>query len=79
MPLYTYVTAYKGVIQTAQRRRSNHHGFADWMETLPAALRKQVRNPYVGFEPIPNRERAWCRKQTIDGVELVVIAIQTAD
>ena len=37
-----------------------------------------ISNPYAGFEPIPNRQRAWKKQEMIDGDELVVIAIQTA-
>ena len=29
-------------------------------------------------KPIPNRQRAWKKQETIEGDELVVIAIQTA-
>ena len=78
MPLYTYVTVYKGVSYIAQSRRSNFQGFADWMEALPAALRKEVASSYAGFEPVPNRQRVWRKLVTIDGNELVVVAIQTA-
>jgi hypothetical protein len=79
MPLYTYVIAYRGAVHTAQTRRSNPSGFAVWLETLPPLLRKQVRNPHTGFEPIPNRQRAWKEQDSIDGDELVVIAVRTAD
>jgi len=78
MPLYTYMTAYKGAIHTVQVRRSNPSGFADWLEALPPPLRKQVRSPYTGFEPIADRHGAWKKQEIIDGGELVVIAIQTA-
>jgi hypothetical protein len=49
-----------------------------WVQALPAALKKKAaQNMYAGFEPIPNRKNVWQRTQTIDGSELVVIAIQT--
>ena len=79
MPLYTYVTIYKGASHTVQARRSNPSGFADWLEAMPATLRKQVCSPYAGFEPIPNRRKAWMRREIIEGSELIVIAVQTAD
>ncbi len=78
MPLYTYVTVYKGASYTVQARRSNPWGFADWLEALPGPLRKQVRRPFSGFEPIPNRQKAWKKQETVDGDELIVIAIETA-
>jgi hypothetical protein len=78
MPLYTYVAIYKGTSYIAQQRRSNYQGFGDWIEALPAALKKKAaQNMYAGFEPIPNRKNVWQRTQTIDDSELVVIAIQT--
>ena len=78
MPLYTYLAIYKETSYIAQRRRSNHQGSGDWIEALPAALKKKAaQNMYAGFEPIPNRQNVWRRTQTIDDSELVVIAIQT--
>ena len=78
MPLYTYVAIYKGSSYIAQQRRSNYQGFGDWIQALPAALKKKAaQNMYAGFEPVPNRQNVWRRTQTIDDSELVVIAIQT--
>ena len=77
MPLYTYVTVHKGVSYVAQGRRSNFQGFSDWMEGLPAALQKDIGNPYAGFEPVPNRQHVWRKTLMVDGSELVVIAIKT--
>jgi hypothetical protein len=78
MPLYTYVAIYKGTSYIAQQRRSNYQGFGDWIQALPAALKKKAaQNMYAGFEPVPNRKNVWQRTQTIDDSELVVIAIQT--
>ncbi|WP_063701771.1 hypothetical protein [Bradyrhizobium centrolobii] len=78
MPLYTYVAIYKDISYVTQRRRSNFQGFGDRLETLPPELKKKAaQNMYAGFEPIPNRHNVWRRTQTIDGNELVVIAVQT--
>ena len=78
MPLYTYVAIYKGVSYIAQRRRSNHQGFGDWIEVLPPALKKKAaQNMYAGFEPVPNRQHVWRKTTSIDDSELVVIAVQT--
>lgn len=78
MPLYTYVTIYKGVSYVAQQRRSNYQGFGDWVSSLPPELKTKVaQKMYAGFEPIPNRQNVWRRTLTIDDSELVVIAIQT--
>lgn len=41
------------------------------------SLREKVRSPFHGFEPIPNRQRGWKKQETVDGDELVVIAIET--
>jgi hypothetical protein len=85
MPLYTYVTAYKGATYVSQSRHSNPKGFATWLAEMPenalpgltTALRKQL-NPYHGsFEEVPNRQHMWQKKLTIGESELVVIAIQT--
>jgi len=37
MPLYTYVTTYKGAAYVVQGRRSNFKGFPVWFENLPAS------------------------------------------
>jgi hypothetical protein len=78
MPLYTYVAVYKDSNYIAQQRRSNFQGFGDWIEALPVTLRKKAaQDMYAGFKPVPNRKNVWQRTQTIDGSDLVVIAIQT--
>jgi hypothetical protein len=78
MPLYTYVAIYKGTSYIVQQRRSNYQGFGDWIQALPAGIKKKAaQNMYAGFESIPNRKNVWRRTQTIDDSELVVIAIQT--
>jgi len=85
MPLYTYVTIYKGASYVAQGRRSNFKGFPIWFQDMPVnalpdltpALRKQV-NPYDGtFVPVPNRQHVWRKTLLVGGSELVVIVIQT--
>ena len=77
MPLYTYVLHYKGETYVTQRRRSNFQGFADWLEGLPASVRKGIKHPYAGFEPVPNRQRVWQRSLMVDDRELVVTAVQS--
>jgi hypothetical protein len=68
----------KALVTSTQQRRGNYQGFGDWVQALPAALKKQAAEKmYTGFEPVPNRKNVWQRTQTIDGSELVVIAIQT--
>ena len=77
MPLYTYVSTYKGQSHISQSRRSNPKGFPDWAEVLPQEIRAKL-NPYDGaFESVPNRLNVWRKTLTIDGSELVVFAIQT--
>ncbi len=85
MPLYTYVTTYKGSTHIAQGRHSNFKGFATWIANLPAnalpeltpALRKEI-DPYRGdFEPVPNQEKVWRKSLTIGDGELIVIAVET--
>ena len=87
MPLYTYVTTYKGASYVAQDRRSNFKGFPGWIQEMPAnalpgltpALRKEL-NPYQGdFESVPNRQNVWRKSLIVGGSELVVLAIQTED
>jgi hypothetical protein len=77
MPLYTYVTSYKGAVHVSQGRHSNFKGFPTWLNSLPPStlpaltpdLRKGI-DPHRGdFEPLPNVERAWRRTiQVGDGV-----------
>jgi len=85
MPLYTYVTAYKGSVHVAQGRHGNFKGFPTWFANLPAnalpeltpTLRKNI-NPYRGdFEPIQNQERVWRESLMIGDSELTVVAIET--
>jgi hypothetical protein len=87
VPLYTYLTTYKGASYVAQARRSNFRGFPDWIAEMPAnalpgltlALRKEL-NPYDGtFEEVPNRQHVWQKKLMIGGSELVVVVVQTED
>ena len=60
MPLYTYVAIYEGTSYIAQQRRGNYQGFGDWIQALPAALKKKAaQNMYAGFEPITNRKNVW--------------------
>jgi hypothetical protein len=76
MPLYTYVVTYKEATYVVQRKRSNFQGFGDWAEALPPALRKNV-SLYTGFDPIPNRQSVWRNVQTVDGHDLIIIAVAT--
>jgi hypothetical protein len=85
MPLYTYVTTYKGATYVAQGRHSNFKGFATWIADIPdkalpeltPALRKQL-NPYQGdFDPLPNQERVWRKSLMVGGSELTVVAVET--
>jgi hypothetical protein len=76
MPLFTYVVVYDGEIFVSQRRRSNFQGYGDWADQLPDSLRQKV-HLYGGFEPIPNRENVWRNVQSVDGHDLVVVAILT--
>jgi hypothetical protein len=87
MPLYTYVTVYKGATYVAQARHSNFKGFTDWITGVPAnalpdltpALRRKL-NPYDGtFEEVPNRRHVWKKKLMVGGSELVAFVIQTKD
>jgi hypothetical protein len=79
MPFYTYVTLYRGVTYITQRRRSNVQGFADWMEGLPAEVRKSIKSPYAGFEPVRNRQNVWQGSFAASGGQLLVTAIRTED
>jgi hypothetical protein len=85
MPLYTYVTTYKGASYVTQGRGSNFKGFPIWLAEMPAtalpgltpALRKEL-NPYQGdFEPVPNREHVWRKSLLVGGSELTVIVVET--
>lgn len=85
MPLYTYVTNYKGATHIAQGRHSNFKGFATWIANIPdqalpaltPTLRKEI-DPYRGdFDPVPNQERVWRKSLIVGGSELTVIAVET--
>lgn len=78
MPLYTYVAVYQGLSYVVQTKRSNYQGFGDWIEALPPQIKnKAAKVMYAGFDPIPNRQNVWRKTATIDGDEIVVIAVQT--
>ena len=85
MPLYTYVTSYKGAVHVSQGRHSNFKGFPTWLDNLPLnalpALSPNLRkgiDPYRGdFEPLPSVERAWKKTMQVGDGELTVVAIET--
>jgi hypothetical protein len=84
MPLYTYVTCYRGATYIAQKRRSNFKGWPDWATDLPddafpPALRQELSHKvYEGsFDAVPNRMRVWRKALILSGSELVVVAIET--
>ena len=85
MPLYTYVTSYKGAVHVSQGRHSNFKGFATWLKDLPPsalpALTPKLRNeiePYRGdFEPLTNLEHAWKKTIQVGDAELMIVAIET--
>lgn len=85
MPLYTYVVAYKDATYVSQARRSNVRGFGDWTNELPktalspSARKELAEKMYGGFEVVSNRVNLWRRAMVIDGSEMVVFAIRTAD
>lgn len=85
MPLYTYVTSYKGSVHVSQGRHSNFKGFATWLNSLPPnalpaltpELRKRI-DPYRGdFDRLPNMERAWRKTVQVGDGELTVVAVET--
>ena len=85
MPLYTYVTTYRGGSYVAQGRRSNPSGFADWIRDKPASALPELKTSsltagilYGEFEAMPNRKNVWRKSVTVEGSELLVIAVQTA-
>lgn len=84
MPLYTYVTTYRGSSYVAQARRSNHHGFGDWIIDKPKSALPELRMSALGaadlygpMNTVPNKKHVWTKTIVIDGSELVVVAIQT--
>ena len=88
MPLYTYVTAYKGATYIAQGRHSNFKGFvSSWTTGIPSgalpgltpSLMKELsEKSYRGdFEAVPNRENVWRKSLAVGGSEFVVIAVET--
>jgi len=84
MPLYTYVTTYRGASYVAQARRSNPHGFGDWIRERPRSSLPDLDlsalsagDLYGPMDTVPNKQRVWTKTLMVDGSELVVIAVQT--
>jgi hypothetical protein len=88
MPLYTYLSSFKGATCVTQDRRSNFRGFVNaWTSELPAnalpaltpSLRKELGAKAYGgeFAEVPNRKNVWRKVIDLSGEEFVVYAIQT--
>ena len=78
MPLYTYLSTYRGASYIAQARRSNFHGFVDWIRDMPSgALPELTRTNLRGMDAVANRKNVWRKSVVVEGSELVVIAVQT--
>lgn len=87
MPLYTYITSYKGASHITQGSHSNFKGFVDtWLNipngALPALtpmLRKELSKKAYGgeFVAIPNVKHVWRKSIIVGDSECIIIAIQT--
>ena len=85
MPLYTYFTTYRGASYVAQARRSNPHGFGDWIKDRPQNALPELKSSalnaemlYGPFDIVQNKKNVWRKLVMVDGSELVVVAVQTA-
>ena len=85
MPLYTYMTTYRGAVHIAQVRHSNFKGFATWITDMPvnalpglSAEHRKNLNPYAGdFIPVPNQDRVWKKTLAVDGSDLTAVVVET--
>ena len=87
MPLYTYITAFKGATYASQGSYSNFKGFVSAWADLPAnalpgltpSLKKELAHKAYRdeFIEVPNKKYLWRKSIDLDGEEFVVYAVQT--
>lgn len=88
MPLYTYITAFKGATYASQGSCSNFKGFVTAWSNVPAnalpgltpALKKELaQKAYRGeFLAVENKRHLWRKSIDLNGEEFVVYAVQTS-
>ena len=90
MPLYTYISSYRGSLHVVQGRYSNFKGFASGalsdipegaMPRLTQKLRTEMgeRAHRCEWEPVPNRRNVWRAAFPLGGSEFAVHVVQTEE
>lgn len=90
MPLYTYVSSYRGLLHVEQGRFSNFKGFASGalsnipdgaLPGLTPALRAEMAEKACRCEwqAAPNRRNVWRTAFPLGGCDFVILAVQTED
>lgn len=79
MPLYVYVVTYKGMSYINQAEGSNVRGFPNWIAAIPKELQNAVDPSDNAFEASPNQPNVWRKVISIDGIDLVIRAIETIE
>ncbi len=88
MPLYTYISSYRGALHAEQGRYSNFKGFAsaalsqipeDALPGLTPALRKELAEKAYRckWAAVPNRSGLWQAAFPLGGSDFVVHVVQT--
>jgi hypothetical protein len=88
MPLYTYISSYRGSLHAEQGRYSNFKGFASGafsqipegaLPGLTSALRKELAEKAYRCEwvAVPNRSGLWKAAFPLGGSDFVVHVVQT--
>ncbi|HEY0014211.1 MAG TPA: hypothetical protein VGB79_15315 [Allosphingosinicella sp.] len=89
MPLYTYISSYRGGVHAEQGRYSNFKGFASGVSSqipeaalpgLTPALRKELAEKAYRCEwvAVPGRSGLWKSAFALGGSDFVVHVVETA-
>jgi hypothetical protein len=90
MPLYTYISSFRGSLHAEQGRYSNFKGFASGalskmpegaLPGLTPVLRKEMGEKALRceWEAVPNRRNLWRTAFTLGGADFVVHVVQTEE
>ncbi len=90
MPLYTYISSYRGILHSEQGRFSNFKGFASGalgkipdgaLPGLTHALRTEMIEKALRcqWEAVPNRRNLWRATFPVGDAEFVVHVVHTDD
>lgn len=90
MPLYTYISSYRGALHAEQGRYSNFKGFASAalsrmaegsLPGLTPTLRREMGEAAhrCEWEAVPNRRNVWRTAFLLGGSDFVIHVVQTEE